>query len=78
MSFAVLEKEVQSLPVELQNSIEMYALFVINTFKQSSVKATKKRAASEIIENLTGIISNPTPLTMKDIRSERLSAEYGI
>ena len=78
MSFAVLEKEVQSLPVELQNNIEMYALFVINSFKQSSAKTTKKRSASEIIENLTGIISNPTPLTIKDIRSERLSAKYGI
>ena len=78
MSFAVLEKEVQSLPVELQNSIEMYALFVINTFKQASAKAPKKRSASEIIESLTGIISNPTPLTMKEIRSERISAKYGI
>ena len=78
MSFAVLEKEVQSLPIELQNNIEMYALFVINSFKQSSAKAVKKRSASEVIENLTGIISNQTPLTMKDIRSERLSARYGI
>ena len=36
MSFSALEKEVQSLPEELQNSIEMYALFVINQFKKSS------------------------------------------
>ena len=78
MSFAVLEKEVQSLPIELQNSIEMYALFVINSFKQSSAKAMKRRPALEVIESLTGIISNPTPLTMKDIRLERLSSRYGL
>lgn len=73
MSFAALEKELKELPAELQNNIEMYALFVINTFKHSSANATKKQSASKIIENLTGIISNPTPLTMNDIRSERIS-----
>ena len=33
MSFNALEKQVQALPPELQNSIEMYALFVINQFR---------------------------------------------
>ena len=56
MSFAVLEKQVRSLPQELQNSIEMYALFVINQFKNASKKSEKKRSASEIIESLTGIL----------------------
>ena len=78
MSFAVLEKEVQRLPVELQNNIEMYALFVINSFKQSSTKKIKKHSASEIVANLTGIIKDPSPLTMEDIRFQRLSEKYGI
>ena len=64
MSFAVLEKQVRSLPQELQNSIEMYALFVINQFKNASAKNEKKRSASEIIESLTGILEGQTPLTM--------------
>ena len=63
MSFALLEKQVQSLPQELQNSIEMYALFVINQFKNASKKNEKKRSASEIIENLTGILEEHAPLT---------------
>jgi hypothetical protein len=78
MSFSALEKEVQSLPEELQNSIEMYALFVINQFKKSSQKSEKKRSVSEIVDSLTGIISSPEPLTIKDIRAERLSQKYGL
>ncbi len=77
MSFNALAQEVQSLPEELQNSIEMYALFVINQFKKSSKKAEKKRSASEIVDSLTGIISLSEPMTMKDIREERLSHKYG-
>lgn len=78
MSFAVLEKQVQSLPQELQNSIEMYALFVINQFKNASAKNEKKRSASEIIESLTGILEGQTPLTMKEVRAERLKERYGV
>ena len=78
MSFAALENEVLSLPVELQNSIEMYAQFVINTYKNSSIKVSKKRSASDVIASLTGIISSSTPLSIKDIREERLSSKYGI
>ncbi|MCR4580624.1 MAG: hypothetical protein K5681_09795 [Treponema sp.] len=77
MSFDSLAKEVQSLPAELQSNIEMYALFVINQFKKSSKKAEKKRSASEIVDSLTGIISLSEPMTMKDIREERLSHKYG-
>ena len=78
MSFAVLEKQVRSLPQELQNSIEMYALFVINQFKNASAKNEKKRSASEIIESLTGILEGQTPLTMKEVRAERLKERYGV
>lgn len=78
MSFALLEKQVQSLPQELQNSIEMYALFVINQFKNASKKNEKKRSASEIIENLTGILEEHEPLTMKEVRAERLKERYGV
>ncbi|MBQ8678720.1 MAG: hypothetical protein IJ530_03050 [Treponema sp.] len=78
MSFALLEKQVQSLPQELQNSIEMYALFVINQFKNASKKNEKKRSASEIIENLTGILEEHAPLTMKEVRAERLKERYGV
>lgn len=78
MSFAVLEKEVQSLPVELQNNIEMYALFVINTFKQSSSKFVRRRSASEAVDFISGIISGPVSLTMRDVHAERLSAKYGV
>ena len=77
MSFNALEKQVQALPQELQNSIEMYALFVINQFKNSMAKNEKKKSASEIVNSLTGIISSPEPLTIKDIREERLSQKYG-
>ena len=77
MSFNALEKQVQALPQELQNSIEMYALFIINQFKNSMVKNEKKKSASEIVNSLTGIISSPEPLTIKDIREERLSQKYG-
>ena len=68
MSFAVLEKQVQLLPQELQKNIEMYALFVINQFKNSSAKTEKKRSASEIIESLTGILEGQPHITMKEIR----------
>ena len=78
MTFAVLEKQVRSLPQELQNSIEMYALFVINQFKSASAKNEKKRSASEIIESLTGILEGQTPLTMKEVRAERLKERYGV
>ena len=77
MSFNTLEKQVQALPPELQNSIEMYALFVINQFKNSMAKNEKKKSASEIVNSLTGIISSPEPLSIKDIREERLSQKYG-
>ena len=77
MSFGALEKEVQSLPLELQNSIEMYALFVIEQFKKSSQKTERKQTAAEIVQGLTGIVKTETPFTMKDIRSERISKKYG-
>ena len=77
MSFDILEKQVQALPQELQNSIEMYALFVINQFKNSMQKNEKKKSASEIVNSLTGIISSPESLSIKDIREERLSEKYG-
>ena len=77
MSFNALEKEVQRLPLELQN-IEMYALFVINQFKKSSRKVAKKRSVSEVVNSLTGIISSTEPLSIKDIRAERLAEKYGI
>lgn len=77
MSFNALEKEVKALPLELQNSIEMYALFVINQFKKSSRKNTKKRSASEIVDGLTGIITSSESLSMDDIRAERLNEKYG-
>ena len=78
MSFALLEKQVSTLPVELQNSIEMYALFVINTFNQTSKKTEKKLSASAVLDKLTGIISTSVPLSIKDIRDERLSGKYGV
>lgn len=77
MSFNALEKEVKALPLELQNSIEMYALFVISQFKKSSRKNTKKRSASEIVDGLTGIITSSESLSMDDIRAERLNEKYG-
>lgn len=77
MSFNALEKEVKALPLELQNSIEMYALFVINQFKKSSRRNTKKRSASEIVDGLTGIITSSESLSMDDIRAERLNEKYG-
>ncbi len=77
MSFIVLEKQLRSLPQELQNSIEMYAIFVINQFKNASKKSEKK-SASEIIESLTGILEGQAPLTMKEVRAERLKERYRV
>ena len=77
MSFDVLKDEVQSLPIELQNNIEMYALFVISQFKKSSQKNGRKRSASEIVQELTGIIETDKPYTMEDIHSERINSRYG-
>lgn len=80
MSFDVLEKELQNLPQELQNSIEMYALFVIQQYKNAcrkNEKKEKKESASAVIESLTGILEGVPPVTMKEIRAERLSRTYG-
>ena len=77
MSFDVLEKELQNLPQELQNSIEMYALFVIQQYKNACRKNEKKKSASSVIESLTGILEGVPPVTMKEIRAERLSRTYG-
>ena len=76
MPFNALEKQVQSLPIELQNSIEMYALFVINQFKNSQIKNEKKKSASEIVDKLTGIIYVKELFTIKDIREERVHEKY--
>lgn len=77
MSFKSLAQEVQSLPTELQNNIEMYALFVISQFKKSAQKPEKKRSVSDIVDSLTGIISTSDSLSIEDIRSERLRQKYG-
>lgn len=77
MSFDALKDEVQTLPLELQNNIEMYALFVIDQFRKSSQKPERKQTAAEIIHGLTGIIKTDVPLTMMDIRAERISGKYG-
>ncbi|MCR5253018.1 MAG: hypothetical protein K6C98_04795 [Treponema sp.] len=76
MSFALLEKQVQSLPQELQANIEMYALFVINQFKKTSAKKSKKRTATEILNSLSGIIPSSENISIKDIREERLQKRY--
>ncbi len=78
MSLALLEKQVQTLPQELQTNIEMYALFVINQFKKSSAKKNKKRRASEILRNLSGIIPSSESISIKEIREERLNSRYGL
>ena len=77
MSFDALKDEVQTLPLELQNNIEMYALFVIDQFRKSSQKPERKQTAAEIIHGLTGIIKTDIVLTMRDIRAERISGKYG-
>lgn len=78
MSFSVLEKEIQYLPVELQNRIEEYALFVINQFKKSAQKNEEKRSVSEIVDSLTSIIPSHKPLIRKYIKEERLNKKYGL
>ncbi len=72
MSFAVLEKQVRELPLDLQKNIEMYALFVINQYKNSGSNP-RCRPVAEIIDSLTGVISEAGPRSMKEIRSERLA-----
>ena len=74
MSFAVLEEQVRSLPEDLQASIELYATFIIERYNKDkrSSGIHKTGRASEIIDHLTGIIGSDAPLSIKDIRAERL------
>lgn len=74
MSFSVLEKQVQELPVELQKRIEMYALFVIDQYK-NSCPSHNRRPVAELLDSLTGIIPDSESMSLGEIRSERLSGK---
>lgn len=78
MSFSVLEEQVKELPLDLQRNIEMYALFVINQYKNSVLKDSGRGNIAEILDSLTGIIPYDETLTIDSIRNERLSQKYGI
>ena len=74
MSFSVLEKQVQELPLELQKRIEMYVLFVINQYK-NSCPSHNRRPVAEVLDSLTGIIPDSESMSLREIRNERLSGQ---
>lgn len=74
MTYAVLEKEIELLPAELQRNIETYAMSVINQYK----KTNKKPSVSETLKRITGIISDAPKQTADEIHAERIAARYGI
>lgn len=78
MPYAVLEKEINSLPLSLQQDIESYAVSVIERYKRNSNEAQKRRNVSDILDKLTGIISGSSKVSIREIRSERLSEKYGV
>lgn len=78
MPYAVLEKEIKSLPLYLQQEIESYALSVIEKYKNDSSVFHKRKNVSDIIDKLTGIISDSPKVSLEEIRSERLSEKYGV
>lgn len=78
MPYAVLEKEIKSLPLSLQQEIESYALSVIEKYKNDSSAFQKRKNVSDIIDKLTGIISDFPKVSLEEIRSERLSEKYGV
>lgn len=72
MSFAVLERQVRELPLDLQKNIEMYALFVINQYKNSCPRHNR-RPIAEVVDSLSGVIGDSGFVTMKEIRRQRLA-----
>lgn len=72
MSFSVLEKQVRDLPLDLQKNIEMYALFVINQYKNSCL-GHNRRPIAEVVDSLSGVIGDSGSVTMKEIRRQRLA-----
>jgi hypothetical protein len=77
VSLSVLEQQVRDLPLELQKNIEMYALFVINQYRESSLTKSKKSSVSASLDKLTGVISESEVTTMEAIRLQRLSEKLG-
>ena len=77
MSLSVLEQQVRDLPLELQKNIEMYALFVINQYRESSLTKSTKSSVSASLDKLTGVISESEVTTMEAIRLQRLSEKLG-
>lgn len=78
MPYAVLEKEIRSLPLYLQQDIESYALSVIEKYKNDSSAFQKRKNIADILDKLTGIISGSAQVSIEEIRSERLSEKYGV
>lgn len=78
MPYAVLEKEIKSLPLPLQQDIESYALSVIEKYKNDSSVFQKRKNISDILDKLTGIISGSPKVSIEEIRSERLAEKYGV
>ena len=73
-----VKNEIQELDYEQQLGILTIVVSAMNRLKKSPVKTERKRSAAEIVDSLTGIIPCDEPLSIKDIRNERLSARYGV
>lgn len=73
-----VKNEIQELDYEQQLGILTIVVSAMNRLKKSPVKTERKRSAAEIVDSLTGIIPCDGPLSIKDIRNERLSARYGV
>lgn len=58
MPYAVLEKEIKSLPLSLQQDIESYALSVIEKYKNSSLLDSEKKSRLDALNEFAGSMSD--------------------
>lgn len=54
MPYAVLEKEIKSLPLSLQQEIESYALSVIEKYKNDSLIENEKKSRIDALDEFAG------------------------
>ena len=78
MPYAVLEKEIKSLPLSLQQDIESYALSVIEKYKNDSSVSNEKMSRLDALNEFAGSMSD----TWKDVDAleyqKKLRAERSI
>lgn len=63
MPYAVLEKEIKSLPLSLQQEIESYALSVIEKYKNDFSVSNEKKSRLDALDEFAGSMKG----TWKDV-----------